>query len=236
MNPTGPRLRAAARAGHNRGMGRALLLVLLIALLGSPAAADQSPRFRVMGDGVIRLKSKKTGESFAGRYRSKAGKYSQEAWKRISEVLGAPFSLEEPQVTLRLIEALAFLQHALKTGVIEVSSGYRSPDYNRALRDKGGVVAEASLHQFGLAIDGHFLGVDPQALWRYARTHKVGGAGYYGNPFVHVDVGPVRFWTQTTANVRPGVPDHNRHAILVPEFDCYAPGETVRLRLARLTI
>jgi hypothetical protein len=52
---------------------------------------------------------------------------------------------------------------------------------------------------------------------------------------MHADTGPTRYWTQGTANVRKGLSQHNKRIILVPEYDVYAPGETMTLRFARMT-
>jgi len=52
---------------------------------------------------------------------------------------------------------------------------------------------------------------------------------------VHVDVGPVRAWTQGTANVRKGQSDENKRIILHPGYDIYRPGERLGARFARMT-
>lgn len=120
-------------------------------------------------------------------------------------------------------------------GWITISSGYRSPSYNKHLRDKGRTVAKASLHQYGMAVDMRIEGVSAKRTWLYARKRQLGGAGFYSSPWVHIDVGPARFWTQTTANVRGGKSDHNKSIIIVPRYDIYEAGETLHLRFARMT-
>jgi uncharacterized protein YcbK (DUF882 family) len=79
-----------------------------------------------------------------------------------------------------------------------VISGYRSPQTNQMLRERGGAgtgVASHSLHMVGQAIDIRIPGVKLGTLRDAARTLKIGGVGFYPDlDFVHVDVGRVRYW------------------------------------------
>jgi uncharacterized protein YcbK (DUF882 family) len=235
------RIAAAPRGRRRASAGRALALLLapLLALPLPAAAAPRSERaiqrFATVGPGRIKIRSTKNRFRFAGRYRRRDGRYIVRALRRINRVFDATYGRPADQVSLRLIEVLAFLQSELQSGWIVISSGYRSPEYNKKLRDRGGTVAKASLHQFGMAADLKLEGVKTKAAWRFARKHKVGGAGYYNSPWMHVDVGPVRFWTQGTANVRKGKSEHNKRIILVPHYDRYLAGETMQLRFARMT-
>ena len=79
-----------------------------------------------------------------------------------------------------------------------VISGYRSPQTNRMLRERGGAstgVASHSLHMVGQAIDIRVPGVALERLRDAARSLRIGGVGFYPDlDFVHVDIGRVRYW------------------------------------------
>lgn len=77
----------------------------------------------------------------------------------------------------------------------QVISGYRSPATNAMLREHSSGVAKKSLHMQGKAIDIRMEGVNSGRIFKVAKGLQGGGAGLYsGSDFVHVDVGPVRFW------------------------------------------
>jgi len=77
-----------------------------------------------------------------------------------------------------------------------VISGYRSPATNAALRKKGSGVARKSFHTRGMAVDLRIKGVPLRQLYRAAVALKKGGVGIYpSSGFIHVDTGPVRYWT-----------------------------------------
>lgn len=91
-----------------------------------------------------------------------------------------------------------------KTGsheVIHVVSAYRSPATNNMLRSRTRGVAKNSMHTYGKAMD-FFLPDVPLARIRETGLHlQMGGVGFYptsGQPFVHMDTGPVRYWPRMT--------------------------------------
>lgn len=81
---------------------------------------------------------------------------------------------------------------------IDLISGYRSPDTNAALRERGGAhsgVASQSQHMLGKASDIVIPGVPLDRLRAAAMALGGGGVGYYPRDgFVHVDTGRVRHW------------------------------------------
>jgi uncharacterized protein YcbK (DUF882 family) len=86
-------------------------------------------------------------------------------------------------------------QKAGGKGTYEIISAYRSPNTNTMLRDRGGAVAQRSLHMDGKAIDVRLPGVPTKRLRELALGMQAGGVGYYQrSDFIHVDTGRVRFW------------------------------------------
>lgn len=188
------------------------------------------------GDGRIRLISKKNGKIFTGRYRTGAGVYTPQAMQRIHGVFGADYDPHKLRISLRLIEFVDFLEDHFRPGAwVTVTSGYRSPQYNSNLRQKGALAAKASLHQYGMALDLILEGVPAKDIWEYVRELQFGGAGYYHGQTVHIDVGPARSWDETTSGVGTGISDDNKLIGLVTAFDRYLPGETLELRFIRMT-
>ena len=79
-----------------------------------------------------------------------------------------------------------------------IISGYRSPQTNAMLRERGGAhtgVASHSLHMVGQAIDIRVPGVKLEHLRDAAKSlRSAASASIPDLNFVHVDVGPVRYW------------------------------------------
>jgi uncharacterized protein YcbK (DUF882 family) len=216
----------------------AVLLVLGLILSGATvrAAALDDNRFFFSGDGRIDLLSEKNGHSFSGSYRIGAQRYDNTALQSICGVFDAPYDPELSNLSLRLLEFLDFLQDSLnREAKITITSGYRSPEYNTRVRNRGGLAAKASLHQYGMAADIKMEGVPAKRVWNTVKTLGFGGAGYYHGDTVHIDVGPARSWDETTSGVGTGISDDNKLIGLVSEYDRYRPGETVALRFIRMT-
>jgi len=71
-----------------------------------------------------------------------------------------------------------------------VTSGYRSPSYNKKVRG-----AEKSQHMYCAAVDVQMAGVHKFELARYARSMPGrGGVGTYCHSSIHIDIGPERDW------------------------------------------
>ena len=175
--------------------------------------ADLPPsRYFHCGDGHIHLISVKNSASFKGQYRTDDGSYNQEALKGIHQVFCASYGDPISEISLRLIEFLDSLEDVLcPEGRITIISGWRSPEYNRKLRDKGKLAAKASLHQYGMAADIKIEGIHPEHIWNHIKGLGFGGVGYYHGDLVHVDVGPPRSWDETSS--RPNrSPPHRRTA------------------------
>jgi uncharacterized protein YcbK (DUF882 family) len=93
------------------------------------------------------------------------------------------------------------LLHAIGTHLevhrpLHVISGYRSPSTNTLLRKRGKPAAKNSYHLHGKAADIRIPGCQLSALRGVSVQLKGGGVGYYSQSrFLHVDVGPIRYWS-----------------------------------------
>lgn len=214
-----------------------LLMVLAVTLSWAQADPASPGRFFFSGDGHIALLGERSGAAFSGQYRQGRSIYDPKALEAIHGVFGAPFDPRNPKLSLRLIEFLDFLEDHLQPGArLKITSGYRSPEYNRSLRNRGALAAKASLHQYGMAADLVMEGVHARRLWKYVKALGFGGAGYYHGQTVHVDVGPARWWDEKTSGVGTGLADDNKLIGLICDYDRYRPGETMTLRFIRMTV
>ena len=215
----------------------ALLLMAAFAPCGWAEEGSQDiARYFFHGDGKITLYSERVNKSFSGAYRRGLGSYDENALKEICRVFEAPFEATRMGLSLRLIEFIDYLEDRLNRGAkITIVSGYREPKYNTMLREKGNLAAKASLHQYGMAADLKIEGVEAEDLWHYVRGVNFGGAGYYHGDVVHIDVGPSRFWDETTSGVGTGISDGNKLIGIITDYDVYRPGMIATLRFIRMT-
>lgn len=219
-------------------IGFVSLLILVFAATGTASSetiTDVS-RFFYNGDGRINLLSAKNGISFNGQYRKSKGIYDEKALKTIHRLFGAEKDRPLSTVSLRLIEFLDYLEDHLHPGArITIVSGYRSPQYNTDLRNKGRLAAKASLHQYGMAADIKIQGTSSKRVWNTVKKLRFGGTGYYKGKLVHIDVGPARFWDEKTSGVGTDISTQNKLIGLVTNYDFYLPGEMIDLRFIRMT-
>jgi uncharacterized protein YcbK (DUF882 family) len=219
-------------------IGIVSLLSLVLAATGtvsSETITDVS-RFFYKGDGRINLLSAKNGISFNGKYRKSKGIYDEKALKTIHRLFGAEKDRPLSTVSLRLIEFLDYLEDHLHPGArITIVSGYRSPQYNTDLRNKGRLAAKASLHQYGMAADIKVQGTSSKRVWNMVKKLRFGGTGYYKGKLVHIDVGPARSWDEKTSGVGTDISTQNKLIGLVTNYDIYLPGEMIDLRFTRMT-
>lgn len=99
-------------------------------------------------------------------------------------------------IDTHLLDLLFAIQQRLgTTEPFQIVSGYRTPQSNALLRKKKKGVAKRSFHIFGKAADIRIPGFSTKEVRQAAKSLKGGGVGYYPQShFVHVDVGPVRYW------------------------------------------
>jgi uncharacterized protein YcbK (DUF882 family) len=217
-------------------MLRALFLatVALCLCASLAAGAASSGRFFIEGDGTITLVNRKTGAGGRITYRTPGGEYPASAQRRINQIFGVPPNASEG-MAIRFTALLDYLQDHFGGGTITIVSGYRSPAYNEGLRRSGGLVARTSMHLEGMAADIEITGVGGKRLWMFVRGLNCCGAGYYHARSVHVDVGPRRFWDETSTGVDQDLGARNKLILLRTEWDRYRPGEEIRLTLGRIT-
>lgn len=212
-----------------------IYFIITFLLISIPALAASNSRYFYSGNGSISLSSK-AGGSFKGAYRNADGSYKEQAIKQINRVFGARYGVSHLEISLRFIEFLDYLQdHFAPNANLQIHSGFRNPTYNTKLREKGKLAAKASLHQYGMASDIKMEGVSSETIWDYVKDLKFGGAGFYHGALVHVDVGPARFWDETTSGVDTGISDDNKLIAIITDRDIYAPGESISVRVIRMT-
>lgn len=124
------------------------------------------------------------------------GQYLPEASREIARVLRDGRTDEVHSIDHRLVDLMQTLRSTLRSSEpIQVVCGYRSPETNEMLRETTEGVAANSLHMYGEAVDLRVIDRPLRYVHRVAVGLKAGGVGYYPHSnFVHVDVGPVRYW------------------------------------------
>jgi len=199
------------------------------------AATLGAPRFFLQGDGTLTLVNAHSGDRAAVTYRHPDGEYDAAALARLRRVMRSRDGTEG-DVSLRLIELLAWVSAERDHAPLTIQSGYRSPDYNDALRARGARAASGSLHTEGLAADVAFPKRDLKPLWLRIRALDCCGAGFYQSEgFLHLDVGRPRFWEPSTSKVEQNLSAGNALLFARTEFDRYATGEPIVVRLHALT-
>lgn len=134
-----------------------------------------------------------TGESLDVCYYN-AGRYDYEALERINYLLRCHYTNEVKVIDVGVLDLLSDISDAVAGGKqLKIISGYRSPEYNQYLRGMGRHVASNSYHLRGLAIDFAVEGIGTKKIAGIAKSLDSGGVGTYSD-FVHIDVGPVRYW------------------------------------------
>lgn len=96
----------------------------------------------------------------------------------------------------KLLGVLLGAAKNFKSNVVDVVSGFRHPKFNLMLRKKGHQVARDSQHTHGNAVDFFIPHVTTRQLHAWAKAQKLGGVGLYlQSGFIHMDTGPIRFWS-----------------------------------------
>ncbi len=208
-----------------------------VLLVAASTALAAPPRFFVMGDGRLALVNAHTDERADVVYRRRDGTYDRDALARLNHLVRSQGDARETELALRLVEVLSWVEKSAGGKPLVVLSGYRSPAYNQSLKDQGRAVAGGSMHTEGLASDLAIPRPQLLAMWHRIRDLDCCGAGYYAKEgFLHVDVGRPRFWEATTSRVDENLSAGNARVFARTEFDRYAPGETMNVRVHALTV
>lgn len=240
---------ASRRSCPNRSfaaLGAGVLLLGLATLragtgLAREASAETSRttaqvRFFFAGNGRLQLRHGHFEETLDVRYRQPNGAYDEEALQRIAHFFRSRGDGRSEAVSLRLVELLAYIQERYRARPMILLSGYRSPEFNSALGAQGQAVAFASLHTQALAADIALPQLDLQKLWLRLREERVGGVGFYRRQrFLHIDVGPPRFWEEATSRVGENLSAGNARIFARTDFDRYDTLSGARIRLHSVT-
>ena len=125
------------------------------------------------------------------------GQYVPEALEKIDYIMRDHRTDEVKSIDLGLINLL----HTIKIHIeldepFHIVSGYRCRKSNELLRKSGRNAARNSYHLKGQAADIRLPDGHLASLLKVATVIKGGGVGYYPRDnFIHVDVGPVRYWS-----------------------------------------
>jgi uncharacterized protein YcbK (DUF882 family) len=187
-----------ARKFHRRaflGIGAAAAATAFVPSRADAATRAASPK---APERVLSFFNTHTGERLKTSYCT-GGEYRSDALTDVNYILRDFRANEIKPIDPRVLDLLHELGGTLETDQpFHIISGYRSPNTNTMLRERGGAatgVASHSLHMVGQAIDIRVPGVKLQHLRDAARSLKIGGVGFYQDlNFVHVDVGRVRYW------------------------------------------
>ena len=186
---------------------RLALAALVVAVTAAPAAAE----YQAKKDRERVTKSKQHGAPpKPGTKREKlVNLYNQwtHDWlaiepgqvptlSQVNSFLRDHFTNEATKMDPKLIDVVVSAAQQFKSDFAAVVSGFRHPKYNLMLRKKGRQVARDSQHTHGNAIDFRIPTASVQKLHEWAKAQKLGGVGIYlSSGFVHMDTGPIRFWS-----------------------------------------
>lgn len=167
-------------------------IIIFIIFLSCNISAD------IKGDGNLKLSNYYTHESLNVNFKDKFGNFIPEALKKLDWFFRSYYDNRIMKIDRKLYNTLDNVQdHFDKNKEIILVSGYRSREFNGNLHRSSRRVASRSFHMFGRAVDFRVSGIDIFDLKKYAKNLRAGGFGCYpskGNPFIHMDTGPVRTW------------------------------------------
>ncbi|OQX06799.1 MAG: hypothetical protein BWK76_25690 [Desulfobulbaceae bacterium A2] len=137
-----------------------------------------------------------TGEQAQVPFRDEDGRHIRQGLDQLNWLLRCHYTNEQHPIDLHTLDFLKLVDNEMGgDNEIHVISGYRSPNYNKRLLERGHKVAKGSLHLSGRALDIRIPGTDLASLQQTALSLRLGGVGYYpADNFVHIDSGAFRTW------------------------------------------
>lgn len=178
-------------------LGRRGFLKWTVGGLGALALGPQLLQAAVLRDRSLFFYSPLTGQTIRRVYWTPRDGYIREAITEISWALRDHRNDQVKSFDVKVLDQLYALQLQMRLREpIHVISAYRSPTTNVQLRQRNRRVARNSYHVQAMALDVRIPDGRISDLCRAARSLGAGGVGYYPRSnFVHIDSGPVRYWS-----------------------------------------
>lgn len=214
-----------------------ITILFVIVFFGNTCGSESMEnRFFLIGNNKLDLKNEKTGREIHVNLFNSDGSINESARSEVDEAFGLGEDEKEINISLRLIFMLDYFTDLVAPGkLIHLVSGYRSPVYNKKLRDLERNVAPASTHMDGMALDFYIEGIEGKKLWEIIRKKNCCGVGYYGGKSIHLDSGRPRFWEAATSKTKTGESDYNRRMYLATEYDRYNAGDKLKFYLTSVS-
>lgn len=165
--------------------------------IGAVALAPELLNAAILNERYLFFYNPNTSETVRRVYWTPREGYVPESINEISLALRDHHNDQVKQFDNTVLDQLYAVQLQLGLGSpIHVISGYRSPSTNWMLCERSRRVARGSYHMQAMALDVRVPGGRVSDLHRAARSLGAGGVGYYPRSnFVHIDSGPVRYWS-----------------------------------------
>ena len=165
--------------------------------VGAVALAPKLLNAAIQNERYLLFYNPNTGETVRRVYWTPREGYIPESIGEISWALRDHHNDQVRQFDPSVLDQLYAMQLQMRLGQpIHVISGYRSPSTNWMLCERSRGVARKSYHMQAMALDVRVPGRRSWDLCQAARSLGAGGVGYYPRAnFVHIDSGPVRYWS-----------------------------------------
>lgn len=170
----------------------------LAGLIAMPGIVRANNRIAPAPPRVLDVINTNTGEALKDVEYWTGGQYVPDALTALDRLMRDHRSGEIHPIDPRLYDRLREVTQRMGyRGQIHLLSGYRTPETNDMMHEASpGNVAVNSFHSSGRALDMRIPGQSTRNVYRAAMNGQLGGVGFYPRSnFVHLDVGPVRTWT-----------------------------------------